>query len=54
MTLAPPDDRSGTLTRVRRSLTRGEWTAIGAMAAVVVVLHVAGWVTLAAIVCDSL
>ncbi len=50
MTTAPPQARPRTLTRVRRSLTRGEWTAIGAMATVVVLLHVAGWVTLGFIV----
>ena len=50
MTTAPPQPRPRTLTRVRRSLTRGEWTAIGAMATVVVLLHVAGWVTLGFIV----
>jgi len=50
MTLAPPDGRPGALTRVRRSLSRAEWTAIGAMSAVVILLHVVGWVTLAAIV----
>ncbi len=55
MTLAPPDASSrtpalGRFGRVRRSLTRGEWTAIGAMAAVVIALHVIGWVTLGAVV----
>jgi high-affinity nickel-transport protein len=50
MTLAATPDRRRALSRVRRSLTRGEWTAIGAMTAVVVALHVVGWVTLGAIV----
>jgi nickel/cobalt transporter (NiCoT) family protein len=50
MAIAPPETRPGGLARVRRSLSRGEWTAIGAMAAVVIALHVVGWVTLAAIV----
>src|SRR5919112_2371609 len=50
MAIAPPEPRPGGLARVRRSLSRGEWTAIGAMAAVVIALHVVGWVTLAAIV----
>jgi high-affinity nickel-transport protein len=50
MTLAAPDLRPRGLSRVRRSMTRGEWTAIGAMTAVVVVLHVVGWVTLGALV----
>ena len=50
MTIAPPEVREGRLSRVRRSLTRREWTAIGAMTAVVVALHVVGWVTLGALV----
>ncbi len=50
MTLAPPGPRPGRLARARRSMTRGEWTAIGAMTAVVVALHVVGWVTLGAVV----
>jgi high-affinity nickel-transport protein len=50
MAVAPPSTRPGPLTRVRRSLGREEWTAIAAMTAVVVGLHVVGWVTLAAIV----
>jgi high-affinity nickel-transport protein len=50
MTLAPPAPGQGRLSRMRRSLTRGEWTAIGAMAAAVVALHVVGWVTLGALV----
>ncbi|PAZ10069.1 HoxN/HupN/NixA family nickel/cobalt transporter [Streptomyces sp. SA15] len=36
--------------RVRGSMTRQEWIRVGAMAAVVVALHVIGWVTLVAIV----
>jgi nickel/cobalt transporter (NiCoT) family protein len=50
MAIAPPPTRAGRLSRVRRSLTRGEWGAMGAMAVVVVALHVLGWVTLSAIV----
>ncbi|MDQ1748130.1 MAG: nickel/cobalt transporter (NiCoT) family protein [Frankiaceae bacterium] len=38
------------LTRLRHSLTRGEWAAILGIAFVVVGLHVVGWFTLAAIV----
>jgi high-affinity nickel-transport protein len=50
MTTAPSLERPGTLTRVRRSLGRGEWLALGGMAGVVVALHVLGWIgiTLAA------
>ncbi|GKQ34969.1 HoxN/HupN/NixA family nickel/cobalt transporter [Streptomyces sp. A012304] len=36
--------------RVRGSLTRQEWIRVGGMAAVVVGLHVIGWVTLVAVV----
>lgn len=40
----------GRLSRVRRSLTRAEWTKVAGMATVVIGLHVVGWVTLAALV----
>ena len=50
MAIAPPEPRPGGLVRVRASLSRAEWTAIGAMATVVIALHAVGWVTLAAIV----
>src|SRR3954466_8761087 len=50
MAIAPPAPRAGTLRRVRGSLSRGEWGALAAMAAVVIALHVLGWVTLGAIV----
>jgi high-affinity nickel-transport protein len=43
-------ESTGRLSRLRASLTAREWRAIGGMAAVVVLLHVLGWVTLAAIV----
>lgn len=36
--------------RVRASMTRQEWTRVGGMAAVIVALHVIGWLTLVAIV----
>src|SRR4051794_18257252 len=42
MTSAPSLDRPGRLTRVRRSLTRGEVTAIASMGTVVLLLHVVG------------
>jgi len=38
------------LSRLRASLTRGEWAAIGGITAVVVALHVIGWVTLVAVI----
>src|ERR1700709_1540782 len=50
MTLAPTAPAGSRLSRARRSLGRSEWVAIGAMSTVVVALHVAGWVTLAAVV----
>ena len=53
MTSAPSLERPSTLTRVRRSLTRAEWTAIASMAAVVLALHLVGWVTLAAVVAPA-
>jgi len=45
-----PATGAGRVARVRRSFSREEWAAIGGMAAVVVALHVAGWVVLAAVV----
>ncbi|MFJ1967801.1 HoxN/HupN/NixA family nickel/cobalt transporter [Streptomyces sp. NPDC087903] len=36
--------------RVRNAMTRQEWVRVGGMAAVVVALHVIGWVTLVAVV----
>ncbi len=50
MTTTPTLDEPGRLTRLRHSMTPGEWRAIAGMAAVVLLLHVAGWVTLAAVV----
>jgi high-affinity nickel-transport protein len=44
---AGSDARPG---RPRRTVSRGEWQAIGAMTAVVVALHVVGWGTLALLV----
>ena len=38
------------LTKLKQSLTPGEWAAIGGIAGVVIALHVIGWFTLAAIV----
>jgi len=43
-------DRPGPTTRLRRSVSPGEWKAIGGMTVVVVALHVIGWGTLALIV----
>ena len=53
MTSAPSLERPSALTRVRRSLTRAEWTAIASMAAVVLALHLVGWLTLAAVVAPA-
>jgi high-affinity nickel-transport protein len=50
MAIAPPAPRTSALARARGSLSRPEWLAIGGMAAVIIGLHVVGWVTLAAIV----
>ncbi len=47
---APTLERPGRLARVRRSLTRGDWMAIGSMTAAVLGLHLVGWVTLLAFV----
>jgi nickel/cobalt transporter (NiCoT) family protein len=38
------------VTRLRRSLTPGEWASLGGVAFTVIALHVIGWFTLAAIV----
>ncbi len=49
--IAPaPPDTAGRLARIRRSLTPGEWAAIAGVSLTVIVLHVVGWFTLAAIV----
>jgi high-affinity nickel-transport protein len=49
-TLATADSR---LSRVRASLTRGEWFAVGGMTAFVVLLHVVGWGVLLGIVAPA-
>ncbi len=41
------------MTRVRGSLTRGEWTSIAGMAAFILALHVVGWGVLAGIVAPA-
>src|SRR3954449_5278624 len=41
---------TGLLSRIRRQLTRREWAGVAGMVAVVVGLHVFGWVTLLALV----
>ena len=46
----PGVEGRGRLRRVRHSLTRGEWTAIAGITLTVIMLHVVGWFTLAAIV----
>ncbi|MEW2294261.1 HoxN/HupN/NixA family nickel/cobalt transporter [Streptomyces sp. NPDC006743] len=47
---APAEARRSAWHRVRTSMTRQEWTRVGAMAAFVLALHVIGWFTLAWIV----
>jgi nickel/cobalt transporter (NiCoT) family protein len=47
-TLAPPPP--SLVSRVRRGLTRREWTTLGGMAGFIVVLHVVGWFTIVALV----
>jgi high-affinity nickel-transport protein len=46
--MAPP--RPSLVSRVRRGLTRSEWTTLGGMAAFIVALHVIGWFTIVALV----
>jgi nickel/cobalt transporter (NiCoT) family protein len=38
------------LTQIRQGLTRGEWITLGGMAALIIVLHVVGWVIVAGFV----
>ena len=45
--------RSGRTARVRNSLSPGEWTSLGGMAAFILLLHVVGWGVLAAIVAPA-
>jgi high-affinity nickel-transport protein len=47
-TLAPP--QPSRLTRVRRGLSRSEWSTLGGMAGFIVALHVVGWFTIIALV----
>ncbi|MGY6023339.1 Nickel transporter NicT [Streptomyces spinosirectus] len=47
---APAPAEGSAWRRARRSMTREEWTRIGAMAAFVIALHVIGWFTLVGIV----
>src|SRR3954452_6512722 len=51
--MAAPVATSTRLSRVRSGLSSGEWTAIGSMAAFIVVLHVVGWGVLAGIVAPA-
>jgi high-affinity nickel-transport protein len=46
--MAPP--QPSLVRRVRRGLTRSEWTTLGGMAGFIVVLHVVGWFTIIALV----
>ncbi|MGN9760008.1 HoxN/HupN/NixA family nickel/cobalt transporter [Streptomyces sp. SD31] len=45
-----PAQRTAAWHRVRTSMTRQEWSRVGAMAAFVLALHVIGWFTLVAVV----
>ena len=51
--MVAPALSSSRLSRVRNGLTRGEWTAIGMMAAVIVTLHVLGWGVLIGLVAPA-
>src|SRR3954447_16968527 len=51
--MAAPVATSTRLSRVRSGLSSGEWTAIGSMAAFIVLLHVVGWGVLAGIVAPA-
>src|SRR3954470_62233 len=48
--MAAPALTPARLSRLRNGLSSGEWTAIGSMAAFIVLLHVVGWGVLAGIV----
>ena len=50
MTATISPERASRLVRVRDALSRREWTAIGGMAAFILLLHVVGWGVLVAIV----
>jgi nickel/cobalt transporter (NiCoT) family protein len=47
-TMAPP--QPSLVGRVRRGLSRSEWTTLGGMAGFIIVLHVVGWFTIIALV----
>ena len=49
-TLSPGASDGSRLRRIRNSLTRGEWAAIGGVAAAVLALHVIGWFVVAAVI----
>src|SRR3954467_9659862 len=51
--MAAPVATSTRLSRVRSGLSSGEWTAIGSMAAFIVLLHGVGWGVLAGIVAPA-
>ncbi|WP_163759867.1 HoxN/HupN/NixA family nickel/cobalt transporter [Mycobacterium botniense] len=45
--------RTGLWSRLRRALTAAEWARLGSMAAVIVALHVIGWVALVCVVAPA-
>jgi nickel/cobalt transporter (NiCoT) family protein len=50
-TISPPQSPQPSLvSRVRRGLTRSEWSTLGGMAGFIIVLHVVGWFTIIALV----
>src|SRR3954470_530919 len=51
--MAAPALTPARLSRLRNGLSSGEWTAIGSMAAFIVLLHVVGWGVLAGIVAPA-
>src|SRR3954449_2952943 len=51
--MAAPALTPARLSRFRNGLSSGEWTAIGSMAAFIVLLHVLGWGVLAGIVAPA-
>src|SRR4051812_8204807 len=51
--MAAPALTPARLSRLRNGLSSGEWTAIGSMAAFIVLLHVVGWGVVAGIVAPA-
>ncbi len=53
MTTTPGRPNASRLTTIRNALNGPEWTRVGGMVAVIIALHVLGWVTLAALVAPN-